>query len=39
MRALHFPPISELLEAIVLYVIVAPIVIISIIAVIIFVTG
>ncbi len=39
MRTLHMPPISELLEAVVLYVIVVPIVVISIVAVVIFVTG
>ncbi len=39
MSTLHMPPISELLEALVLYVFVLPIVVISIIAAVIFITG
>lgn len=39
MRTLHLPPISELIDMLVFYVIVVPILVISIIAVVIFVTG
>ena len=38
MRALHLPPADKLLEAVVFFVIVAPIVIISMIAVFVFAT-
>jgi len=39
MRALHLPSVSELLEALVLYAVVVPIVAISIVALLIILTG